>query len=261
MERMSPPGSFTPDTLLVSSLLPSPNHGPRPEGMTPDLLVLHYTGMVDADTAIARLRSPAAEVSAHYVVEETGRIVQLVPEARRAWHAGQASWEGERDVNGRSIGIEIVNGGHDFGDPDFPLRQVEAVIALAGDIVARHMIRADRVLGHSDVAPGRKRDPGEKFPWDELNRAGVGHLVPPAPFRDGPALKPHDRNDGVKALQQLLSFYGYGIAITGNYDEETEAVVAAFQRHFRPARVNGVADLSTLKTLRDLIAAKPRDPE
>ena len=255
---MSLPGSFTPDTLLVSSVLPSPNHGPRPEGTKPDLLILHYTGMVDADTAIARLRSPAAEVSAHYVVEETGRIVQLVPEARRAWHAGESSWEGERDVNSRSIGIEIVNGGHDFGDPDFPLRQVEAVIALAGDIVARYGIRADRVLGHSDVSPGRKRDPGEKFPWDELNRASIGHFVPPAPLRSGPALKPGDENDGVKALQQLLSYYGYGITITGIYDDETEAVVAAFQRHFRPEHVDGIADLSTLKTLRDLIAARPR---
>jgi N-acetylmuramoyl-L-alanine amidase len=261
MERMSLSGSFTPDTLLVSSVLPSPNHGPRPEGVKPDLLVLHYTGMVDAASAIARLRSPAAEVSAHYVVEETGRVVQLVPEARRAWHAGHASWEGERDVNARSIGIEIVNGGHDFGNPGFPLRQVDAVIALCGDICARYAIRADRVLGHSDVSPGRKRDPGEKFPWDELHRAGIGHFVAPSPFRDGPALKPHDRNDGVRALQQLLSYYGYGVTMTGIYDDETEAVVTAFQRHFRPARVDGVADLSTLKTLRDLIAARPRDPD
>jgi N-acetylmuramoyl-L-alanine amidase len=258
---MSLPGSFTPDTLLVSSVLASPNHGRRADGMKPDLLILHYTGMVDADSAIARLRSPAAEVSAHYVVEETGRIVQLVPEARRAWHAGEASWEGERDVNSRSIGIEIVNGGHDFGNPNFPPRQVEAVIALASDICVRHNIRADHVLGHSDVSPGRKRDPGEKFPWDELHRAGVGHFVPPAPLRSGPALQPGDRNDGVKALQQLLSFYGYGIKMTGIYDEETEAVVVAFQRHFRPEHINGIADLSTLKTLRDLIAARPRVPE
>jgi N-acetylmuramoyl-L-alanine amidase len=243
--------SFPPDSPLVAAVWPSPNHGPR--GTRPDILLLHYTGMADAAGALARLCDPEAKVSAHYLVEEDGRVLQLVPEARRAWHAGEATWQGETDINSRSIGIEIVNAGPDLGDPDFPARQIEAVVTLCRDILARHAIRPERVLAHSDVAPGRKRDPGEKFPWDALARAGVGRYVTPAPIDDGPALRPGEHGAAVASLQTALARYGYGVATTGAYDEATEAAVTAFQRHFRPARVDGIADRSTLKTLADLL--------
>lgn len=171
---------------------PSPNFDDR--GSAVDLIVLHYTGMQNAETALARLTDPAplagdypgpwqapdidpatllARVSAHYVVDEAGQVFRLVAEDKRAWHAGVSSWEGEGDVNARSIGIEIVNGGHDFGLPEFPEAQIAAVIALVRDILTRHGLDASRVVGHSDVAPGRKLDPGEKFPWARLAAAGA----------------------------------------------------------------------------------------
>ncbi|TCT06642.1 N-acetylmuramoyl-L-alanine amidase [Aquabacter spiritensis] len=248
---------FRPDTRLVGALAPSPNHGER--RLPVDMLVLHYTGMARADAAIERLRDPKAEVSAHYVVLEDGTIVQMVPEARRAWHAGVASWENVRDINSRSIGIEIVNPGHGLGYPDFPEPQIVAVAALCADILARHKIRADRVLGHSDVAPDRKDDPGEKFPWDFLHHAGVGHFVHEAPPRGGRFFMLGDSGEPVAALQAMLALYGYGIAVTGTYDGQTEAVVRAFQRHFRRSKVDGVADASTIMTLRDLIGSRPMD--
>ncbi|OYX68113.1 MAG: N-acetylmuramoyl-L-alanine amidase [Rhizobiales bacterium 32-66-11] len=248
---------FPPDSGLVGALAPSPNHGVR---KTPiDMVLLHYTGMASAEAAIALLRSPAAEVSCHYVVLEDGTIVQMVPEARRAWHAGVSSWEGVTDTNSRSIGIEIVNPGHGLGCPDFPEVQVTAVGALVADIIARHAIRGDRVLAHSDVAPQRKEDPGEKFPWDLLHRAGIGHLVPEAPLRGGRFFMIGDGGEPVAALQAMLALYGYGIEVTGIFDAPTQAVVTAFQRHFRRAKVDGVADASTIMTLRDLIAARPQD--
>ncbi len=221
------------------------------------MIVLHYTGMESAEAALARLCDPASEVSAHYFVHADGRILQLVAEARRAWHAGESVWASDADVNSRSIGIEIVNPGHEFGYPDFPGRQIEAVTALCRDIIARHKIRADRVLAHSDVAPSRKQDPGEKFPWRRLHRAGVGHWVKPAPIGKGPTLTPGERGEAVAALQSMLARYGYGVAVTGDYDEATAAAVAAFQRHFRPARVDRITDGSTLTTLTDLLAARP----
>ena len=199
------------------------------------MLLLHYTGMPEADAALARLCSADAQVSAHYLVFEDGRIVQLVPEAQRAWHAGAASWAGDTDINSASIGIEIANPGHEHGYQDFPDAQIDAVIALCRDIVARHGIRADRVLAHSDVAPTRKEDPGEKFPWRMLHAAGVGHWVEPLPIETaGKTLTPGDRGETVRALQAELRRYGYGIEETGVYDDLTAAVVRAFQRHFRP---------------------------
>jgi N-acetylmuramoyl-L-alanine amidase len=248
--------SFHPDCPLVAAVAASPNFDARTGG-APDMILLHYTGMAAADAALDRLCDPAAKVSAHYFVHENGRVVQLVPEARRAWHAGEAAWNGESDVNSRSIGIEIVNPGHEFGYPDFPAQQIEAVIALCRDIAARRRIPATRVLAHSDVAPSRKQDPGEKFPWDALHSKGVGHLVAPAPIGEGPALARGERGEAVSMLQSMLARYGYAAPITGEYDATTEAVVAAFQRHFRRARVDGVADASTLATLRDLLAARP----
>jgi N-acetylmuramoyl-L-alanine amidase len=250
--------AFVPDTVLVHEVIASPNHGERMHGHLPDMLLLHYTGMPSADAAIAQLASPSSEVSCHYVVTEQGRIIQMVPEARRAWHAGQALWDGETDINSCSIGIEIVNPGHDDGNPGFPGRQIAALTALCRSILRRRIIRPDRVLAHSDVAPARKRDPGEKFPWDVLHRAGIGHWVKPAPVLPGPALEYGDSGDVVASFQRALRDYGYGIETEGYFDEKTREVVTAFQRHYRPQRCDGKMDSSTLKTLRTLLDARDR---
>jgi N-acetylmuramoyl-L-alanine amidase len=247
--------AFPPDSRLVHHVRPSPNHDERAPGLATDILLLHYTGMSSTAVALERLCDPVAKVSSHYVVDEAGQITQLVPEARRAWHAGVSSWEGKTDINSRSLGIEIGNVGHDLGYPDFPDAQIDAVIALCRDIIHRHRIRADRVLAHSDIAPDRKIDPGEKFPWGRLHRAGVGLWVAAKP-PSSPALGPGDRGDPVADLQAALRRYGYGIEATGIYDEATAAVVTAFQRHFRPARVDGRADRSTIATLLALLDAR-----
>jgi N-acetylmuramoyl-L-alanine amidase len=250
---------FAPDSRFTRHVRPSPNHDDRARATTIDILLLHYTGMATTAAAIERLCDPSAKVSSHYVIDEHGEILQLVPEARRAWHAGLSSWEGVTDINSRAIGIEIGNPGHGFGYPDFPDAQIEAVIALGGDIVARHRIRADRVLAHSDVAPRRKLDPGEKFPWQRLHRAGIGAWVEPAPIAESAAGGLGARGTEVADLQAALANYGYGIKASGVYDDLTEAVVTAFQRHFRPARVDGVADCSTVQTLHSLLAARRAD--
>src|ERR1700730_18676756 len=180
--------TFSPDSSIASDVIPSANYGERNKGRVPDMILLHYTGMPDAEGAIAQLCTPGTDVSAHYIVLEDGRIVQCVPEAKRAWHAGAASWAGEDDINSCSIGIEIVNRGHDWGYPDFPRRQIAAVIALCRGIMLRHDLPAHRVLGHSDVAPSRKKDPGEKFPWHSLANSGVGHWVQAGPLVRGETL-------------------------------------------------------------------------
>jgi N-acetylmuramoyl-L-alanine amidase len=251
--------AFQPDSFIVADVVPSPNCDERAGGRAPDMIVLHYTGMQTGDAALARLTSGDSKVSAHYVVFEDGRIVQCVPEAMRAWHAGVSSWAGETDINSRSIGIEIVNPGHEFGYRDFPLRQTAAVISLCKSILTRRgPISSDRVLAHSDVAPARKQDPGEKFPWELLSESGIGHWVRAAPLKlEGNALRPGDRGEAVTRLQRSLRTYGYGIADTGTYDDATREVVTAFQRHFRPARIDGIADPSTLLTLRALIETRP----
>jgi N-acetylmuramoyl-L-alanine amidase len=246
---------FVPDSSLVESVAPSPNHDERVGG-DPDIILLHYTGMQTAEAALDRLRDTEARVSCHYFVHENGNIVQLVQEARRAWHAGVSSWAGETDINSRSIGIEIVNPGHEFGYTDFPIRQIAAVIALCRGIIARRRISADRILAHSDVAPARKQDPGEKFPWKLLAESGVGLWVEPVAITDWLSLVPGDTGDTVIELQRLLADYGYGIPPSGEYDETTKLVVTAFQRHFRPAQVDGMADTSTRETLRRLLDAR-----
>ena len=228
---------------------PSPNHGERRTGLTPDILLLHYTDMERADQAVAWLCNPDANVSCHYLVDVDGTIVQMVEENRRAWHAGRSFWAGETDINSRSIGIEIHNLGHDGGYPDFPEAQMAAVEALCADIVARHSIAARLVLAHSDVAPERKQDPGEKFDWARLHRAGVGHWVEPVPSGEDPGLGVGDEGAEVRELQNALAVYGYRIEATGAFDEQTRLVVTAFQRHFRQERVDGRADRSTLQTL------------
>eukprot|EP01035_Chromulina_nebulosa_P006812 gene6812-9198_t len=207
--------------------------------------------------AITRLCTAGTDVSAHYIVLEDGRIVQCVPEAKRAWHAGLGTWAGETDINSCSIGIEIINRGHDWGYPDFPRRQIAAVIALCRGIMLRHGLPAARVLGHSDVAPARKKDPGEKFPWHSLANSGVGHWVLPAPVVRGETIKFGAEGDDVLALQHALARYGYGIEATAKYDTQTMEVVTAFQRHFRPERVDGVTDHSTLVTLQTLLGSLP----
>ncbi|GEP09261.1 N-acetylmuramoyl-L-alanine amidase [Methylobacterium gnaphalii] len=248
--------SFPGDSALVHEVVPSPNHGERKGGPV-DMLILHYTGMANAQVALDRLCEAAAQVSAHYLVFEDGRIAQLVPESQRAWHAGLGCWQGERDINSRSLGIEIVHPGHIGGLPPYPAEQIDAVIALSKDIVARNAIPAERVLAHSDVAPERKEDPGENFPWERLARAGVGHLVKPAPIRDGRFFSRGDSGEPIRALQEMFALYGYDQPVSGIFDLHTQAVVTAFQRHFRQARVDGVADASTITTLRDLIAMQP----
>jgi N-acetylmuramoyl-L-alanine amidase len=251
--------TFTPDTSIASDVVPSPNYGERNKGRDLDMIVLHYTGMPDAEGAITRLCTAGTDVSSHYIVLEDGRIVQCVPEAKRAWHAGISCWAGEEDLNSCSIGIEIVNGGHDWGYPDFPLRQIAAVIALCRGIMLRRNVPSHRVLAHSDVAPARKKDPGEKFPWHSLANSGVGHWVQPAPITRGEALMLGSISDDVQNLQMALAKYGYSVPVSGKYDGPTMEVVTAFQRHFRPARVDGVADHSTLMTLHALLTTLPGD--
>ncbi|SEI19881.1 N-acetylmuramoyl-L-alanine amidase [Tardiphaga sp. OK245] len=251
--------TFTPDSSVVSDVIPSPNFGERNKGLVPDMIVLHYTGMPDPEGAIARLCSAGTDVSAHYIVLEDGRIVQTVPEAKRAWHAGVGFWAGEEDINSCSIGIEIINRGHDWGYPDFPSRQIAAVTALCRGIMLRHDLQPHRVLGHSDVSPSRKKDPGEKFPWHSLANSGVGHWVMPAPIVRGETMKLGAAGDDVLALQHALARYGYGIETDGQYNAPTMEVVTAFQRHFRPERVDGLVDHSTLTTLQALLASLPSE--
>jgi N-acetylmuramoyl-L-alanine amidase len=247
---------FTAESSVAADVVPSPNHNERRDGRKPDMLVLHYTGMLSAQMALEKLCSAKSEVSAHYFVFEDGHIVQSVPEARRAWHAGVSSWQGETDINSCSIGIEIANPGHDHDYRDFPKRQIAALTALCRGILTRYHIPPDRVLGHSDVAPSRKRDPGEKFPWRTLADSGVGTWLAPAPTRDGGAkLGLGDENADVVKLQKGLADYGYGIENTGIFDPLTQDVVLAFQRHFRPALVDGIADASSVATLRGLLKA------
>jgi N-acetylmuramoyl-L-alanine amidase len=251
--------AFAPDSCVVAEVKASPNHGERVGRLHPDMIVLHYTGMLTPESALERLTASDSEVSAHYFVHEDGRIIQLVPESRRAWHAGQSLWAGESDINSCSIGIEIVNQGHDFDYPDFPKRQIAAVTALCRSIQTRNTIPAGRVLGHSDVAPSRKQDPGEKFPWRTLADSGVGNWVKPAPILDfGQALRSGDRGDAVAEMQRMLFDYGYGVELDGDFDPETRDVVIAFQRHFRPERIDGIFDPSSRSTLLDLLAHRSR---
>jgi len=229
---------------------PSPNFDQR--RAPPDMILLHYTGMETAEAAVTRLRDPEAKVSAHYVVDEDGAILRLVDEARRAWHAGKSWWRDETDINAVSIGIEIVNPGHEFGYRLFPDAQVEAVIALIDDIRTRWSVEDARILGHSDVAPTRKQDPGELFPWKRLAEHRQGLWFEPAAERIaalGPPLTVGDEGLGVHVLQAGLHRLGYEPLPDGKYTDVTRITVEAFQRHWRPARVDGIADGETRATL------------
>ena len=233
------------DSPLVDALRPSPNFGDR-VGPPPDAVVLHYTGMATAEGALARLADADAQVSAHYVVLEDGRIVQMVAEDRRAWHAGRSCWQGETDMNSRSIGIEIVNPGHDGGLPPYPARQIRAVAALLSDIVSRRGISPARVLAHSDIAPDRKEDPGERFPWSVLAEQGLCVAARAAPIRGAP-LTPDAAL--TRSVQRRLASIGYAAPESGLWDDPTRLALAAFQRRHRPRRVDGMLDRSTLTTL------------
>ena len=227
----------------------SPNHGPRPGDGTVDMLILHYTGMRSAPEALDRLCSAEAKVSAHYLIDEDGTVWRLVPEERRAWHAGVACWAGRRDINGASIGIELVNPGHEFGYRPFPEPQMAALEELGHEILARHPIPPRLVLGHSDVAPQRKTDPGELFDWPRLARAGIGLW----PDFTVPIGAPAD----IAEMQALLAAIGYETPRTGSLDEPTKQVIAAFQRHFRPSRCDGAADAETMRRIAALAATVP----
>lgn len=255
---------------------PSPNFDTRKASI--DLVVLHYTGMQDGETALRRLcdASPKAgdypgpwqapdidpaaalgRASAHYVVGEDGTVFRVVDEKDRAWHAGAGAWEGREDVNSRAIGIEIVNGGHDFGLPPFVPAQIASVITLVGEILERWGLDAHRVVGHSDVAPARKNDPGEKFPWAALAEAGVS-LWPEVKADDRVHCKPGDRGARVHELHASLAEFGYAVPDSADpdaavFDAATEAVVRAFQRRFAPERIDGVVRASTMAALDDLL--------
>jgi N-acetylmuramoyl-L-alanine amidase len=211
---------------------PSPNHGPRRDGAAIDMLILHYTGMLTGTAALDRLCDSKTEVSAHYVIDEDGTVWRLVAEDRRAWHAGRGYWAGETDINSRSIGIELVNPGHENGYRAFPEPQMAALAALCHGILSRHAIPSHRVLGHSDVAPDRKLDPGELFDWQRLAADGIGL------WSDAVA---RDTADFAEAMRR----FGYA-------DASPEAI-RAFQRHFRPAGITGLADGETAARLADLV--------
>ena len=234
---------------------PSPNFDAR--AYPPDMVVLHYTGMESGEAALARLRDPAAKVSAHYMIEEDGRIFRLVAEERRAWHAGLSSWKGERDVNARSIGVELVNRGHEHGYHSFADAQIETLLALLDGIRSRWEIANGDIVGHSDVAPSRKVDPGELFPWKRLADVGHGLWVEPEPA-PGPSLAEGEGGAGVFAFQAGLTRLGYDCAPSGVFDPATRTVVEAFQRHWRPERIDGVLDGETRARLMALLRLQLR---
>lgn len=251
---IAPPFTAT-DCGLPSRVDPALNFEDR-RGKRPGMLLLHYTGLPTLDTSLRILRIAESRVSCHYVIGEDGTIIQMVPEALRAWHAGLSIWGGETDINSQSIGVEIQNPGHavDGTAPTFPDEQIEAVIALGLDIVRRHGIPPERVLAHSDIAPLRKMDPGERFPWARLAAAGLGAWVEPAPVDEAdPGIGPGAGGPAVLAAQSALAAYGYGVPATGEMDPLTVKVVTAFQRHFRQVRVDGRLDLSTQRTLDRLL--------
>ena len=227
--------------------LPSPNQDERPDGCQIDMVILHYTGMKTAREAVDRLRDPAAKVSSHYLVDEDGNVLRLVAEERRAWHAGVSSWRGQRALNSRSIGIEIANPGHEFGYRDFPVLQLVSVCDLCLEILSRHDVPARNFVGHSDVAPDRREDPGEKFDWEGLARNAVGLWPDDVPdlgttgaVRDAASLRD---------VRAALAHIGYEVAPEGALDPALAAVLRAFQRHWRPEAVTGQADFGTLARL------------
>jgi N-acetylmuramoyl-L-alanine amidase len=226
---------------------PSPNFNERRHPL--DMLVLHYTGMETGPAALARMQDPnEPRVSAHYMVEEDGRVFALVPEEKRAWQAGRSWWRGDDDLNSRSIGIEIVNPGHEWGYRPFPDAQIAAVIELCQGILSRWRIPQNRIVAHSDIAPDRKEDPGELFPWKRLSEAGIGLWPPrsrPEPWMMHGA-SPGDAGLTVENFQRDLAAIGYRIDVTATFDESTAAVTRAFQRRWRQSAITGHGDAETI---------------
>lgn len=239
----------------------SPNHNDRAGDGRATMLVLHYTGMPSEDGALRWLCSPQSEVSCHWFVREDGETIPLVDRSRRAWHAGRSCWRGIRDVNSASIGIEIANPGHEWGYRPFPARQIQSVIALCRAILDRHPIPLRNVVAHSDIAPDRKVDPGEFFPWQTCAEAGVAFWAPPAPLQDGNSLVPGQVDSGIESAQSSLAEIGYCLPVNGLFCPTTFSVVMAFQRRFRPARVDGLLDVSTRLTIETVAAAIARQPK
>jgi N-acetylmuramoyl-L-alanine amidase len=237
------PSGRRPGAFVVIRDLPSPNQEDRPAGMPIDVLILHYTGMQTAQAAIDRLRDPSARVSSHYVVAEDGGVLRLVPEERRASHAGISYWRGHTALNDRSIGIEIVNPGHAWGYCDFPAVQMAAVCNLCLQVLSRHPISSRNVVGHSDVAPDRKEDPGERFDWQGLARNGVGLWPEGVPDR-GTGGVVRDAA-GLREVRRALAAIGYRVAPEGPLDQALATVLRAFQRHWRPQAITGHADEGT----------------
>jgi N-acetylmuramoyl-L-alanine amidase len=234
-------------SLVSVRELPSPNHDERPTGIPVDTLILHYTGMKSAQAALDRLRDPEARVSSHYVVDEDGTVFGLVPEQRRAWHAGISHWRGHKTLNDRSVGIEIVNPGHEWGYQDFPVLQLSAVCDLCLEILSRHPIPQRNVVAHSDVAPDRKEDPGEKFDWEGFARNGVGLWPEGCPdLGTGDAVRDAA---SLRDVRRALAEIGYDVAPEGALDPALSTVLRAFQRHWRPEAVTGQADAGTLGRL------------
>ncbi|OAZ11702.1 N-acetylmuramoyl-L-alanine amidase [Thalassospira tepidiphila MCCC 1A03514] len=230
---------------------PSPNFGDRPEGCPTDILVLHYTGMQSGADALERLCDPESSVSSHYLIEEDGRIFQLVDEEKRAWHAGLGIWQGCQDVNSHSIGIEIVNPGHEYGYRPFPDIQIKSVIELAQDILKRHEIPASRIIAHSDMAPDRKEDPGELFPWQQLAENGIGLW----PGCSGVPAMPSNMVDAPTTPDEfhaLLDAIGYGAATS---DEDKAKRTIAFQRHWRQNDISGDVDSECIAVAKVLASA------
>ena len=233
----------------------SPNFNNRIKNYEIDMLVLHYTGMVSTKDALERLCNPSTEVSAHYLIDLDGTCFQLVEETSRAWHAGKSRWAGNTDINSRSIGIELVNPGHQFGYTSYSEAQMESLESLSNEILTRYPIPPRHVLGHSDVAPSRRQDPGELLDWRRLATAGIGLWSNETLtiVNGRKSLGPGATGKEVSRMQEKLAYFGYGVPTSGAYDKETCDVVMAFQRHFRPEKVDGLFDSLCLRRLLDLL--------
>jgi N-acetylmuramoyl-L-alanine amidase len=243
--------------MIIQQYL-SPNYNDRPMGIVPDIVVLHYTGMQSASVALERLRDPVAEVSAHYMIDETGNVLELVHPSKRAWHAGISSWAGRENLNHYSIGIELVNPGHEFGYTDFPSTQLASLLDLLKQLNRDFDIKRHMYVGHSDIAPDRKEDPGEKFPWQMLAHKGFGIYCNKDGSGQEAILSDQMNNDAILRqkiiqLQNNLQLVGYRIEKNGLYDQQTKACVMAFQRHWRQNYVTGVYDAGTDIVLNDIM--------
>jgi N-acetylmuramoyl-L-alanine amidase len=220
----------------------SPNFNFRSKETKIDMVILHYTGMQSKSSAIKRLCDKRAKVSSHYLIDQKGEISILVDEQFTAWHAGKAYWKKARDINNRSIGIELVNPGHRYGYKQFTKKQISSLTTLLQKIIKKYRIPKNRILGHSDVAPQRKKDPGELFDWHKLARKNIGI------WPENKHMK-NNKNYTIKSMQQMLAHFGYEISISGKLDHQTKKVVSAFQRHFRPKKINGIFDDETIAKL------------